>query len=113
MLCPICGHKNDQSAKSCGVCTTKLTPVGDLVVHESQESIDQDLLICSYPDCVQHATDSVLQNSTDQPVCEEHYRQFHQFEENQVTPKNIPTSAFGCILLLIVVAFLLLQLRLL
>jgi len=111
MLCPTCGHKNHQSAKSCGVCTTKLNPVGDLVVHESQESIDQDVIICSYPDCLRYASNSVPQNSTDQPVCEEHYRQFHQFEEERITQKNIPASALGCILLLIVVVFLLVQLR--
>ena len=40
MICPTCGHKNRDNARSCGVCTVKLIFDGGPSEKEIQESVD-------------------------------------------------------------------------
>ena len=40
MICPTCGHKNRDNAKSCGICTVKLIIDAVPSEREIQESVD-------------------------------------------------------------------------
>ena len=40
MICPTCGHKNRDNAKSCGICTVKLIIDAEPSEREIQESVD-------------------------------------------------------------------------